>query len=286
MTEKNNPLSYFKNIAHNSSYEKLKRNVMNQQSQKFPSHFLNPDYEKGTFESITADIDPITDKIIEITGQYDFKKDFEKKLLAESLIAKKVIDAMLMQVLVSGGSQKTVGNILLKELNEVLAVADSKYSESLKFKEVIQGLISFVCEKFSISINQPKVIIQSENYNSKFEPKDFMKKAVFEKLYDIAIDEDLIDDTEVTFEMFFNSLTERNPSQTDYIKFRCFNNKMKSFIVSISCFFYNLKARSIEESGVFMTKQGTPITIVNFDKIKEKEDYTKKLSGLLEPYLR
>lgn len=286
MAEKNNPLSYFKHLAYNSTYELLKRHTLNQKLERFPNHFLKPDYENGTYESITADIDPVTNKVIEITGRYDFKKDFEKKLSLRSTEAKKEIESMLMDVLVGGGNTKAVGSILLDELNQVLSVADSKYSESLKFKETVQNLITFVCEKFKIKLNQAKNIIEIERFDSIFEPKDFVSKTTLQGIYDIAIDEDLIDDVEITFDMFFNTLTKKKTSKGDYIKFSCFNNKMRSFIVSISSFFNNLKARSIEDSKVFYTKKGTALKVSYYDKIDEKEGYTKKLTELLKPYLK
>lgn len=260
---------------------------MNQQAEKFPGHFLNPDYEKGTFESITADIDPITDKIIEITGRYDFKEDFEKKLSLRNKEAKKEIESMLMEILIGGGSQKAVGSILLDELNQILVIGDSKFSETSKFEETIQDLINYISEKFSVSINQPKVLIPLETYNSRFELKYFVNKPLLQELFDMAIDKDIIDDTDdnVSFEKFYNSLTLKDPSKEDYIKFNCKNSKLKSFILVIQPLFDRLNSITIGEVGVFITKQNKPLSTGNYNKIKEDINFFKKMNNEIQPLL-
>ncbi len=286
MAINNNPLYYFKNIVSQyKNYKDLVESRLLKLKEKYPNETEIIDLEKGLYKFSFSQYDEITNTV-DLNYISSFEKDFENELTKESLKVTELIESMQVQVLVNGSNQRVIGNLLLKELEQLVDVVESRYSKSIKFKEVIQDLMVFVIERFEIKQKQPKVIIQPESYNSKFEPKAFVNNTIVEKIYDIAVDEDLIDDVEVTFDMFFNSLTQKETSENDFIKFRCFNSKMKSFIISISDFFHNLKARSIEESGVFMTKQGTPVTIVNFDKTKEKEDYTKKLLGLLKPYLQ
>lgn len=278
MAEKNNPLSYFKHLAYNSTYELLKRHTLNQKLERFPNHFLKPDYENGTYESITADIDPVTNKVIEITGRYDFKKDFEKKLSLRSTEAKKEIESILMDVLVGGGNTKAVGSILLDELNQVLSVADSKYSESLKFKETVQNLITFVCEKFEIaSVSKPKVIIQFERFDSIFIPKEFVSSSMLEDIYELAIENDIIHRFETSFEMFCYSLINRKTSKKEYIQFQCKNAYAKAFLESIKQLFNKMDGTNIGKSELFLTKQGTPFKQGNYYRTKSDRELASRL---------
>ena len=277
MAEKNNPLSYFKHLANNTSYEVLKNHTLNDQLEKFPKDFINPDFEKGTFESIHVDIDQKTGEIVQGVGKFDFRKNFESKLLKEKSKAKKEIESMLMGILVNGGNQKAIGFILLDELEKIINVAAGKYSESPKFAEILKDLSGFVCSKFEIIVNKPKKVIQFESFDSIFKPREFVTSSMIEEIYDLAVNQDIIYDGEITFEMFFNSLTQRNTSEKDYIKFDCKNSVIKAFLESIKHLFKQMNGANIEKSRVFTTKQGTFLTQTNYNRTIHDTDLTTEL---------
>lgn len=103
-------------------------------------------------------------------------------------------------------------------------------------------------------------VLKDENgHISFFQFKD-LKATFFEQLYETTYKLDLIDDIEVSEDVFYDVFTCSKPNPEQKIKFRVKNHLVAYFLKEIEPFFYNLNPVTIEKSNCFYNKQGKPLT--------------------------
>lgn len=157
-----------------------------------------------------------------------------------------------------------------------IKIADSEYDEetSSTFKNCelsIRDLVKDLRIKYSKIVEVHSVFIQSKTSQktiySFFDP--IIEKAFFFKdLYKITYELSIIDDTEVSINTFQNIFTEPIPKEK--IQFTCNSSIISYYFDSLQCFFKQLTPNKIEESEVFLSKQGKTITKQNLYTSKER----------------
>lgn len=96
-----------------------------------------------------------------------------------------------------------------------------------------------------------------------FQVKSEITTSFFEKLYDVAISLDLIDDVETSEDLFIEVFTSAKPKQTSKIKFIKPNLPIAFFLKEIEPFFDNFNSKTIEKSKSFLNKHNTVLTSSN-----------------------
>jgi hypothetical protein len=101
-----------------------------------------------------------------------------------------------------------------------------------------------------------KLTIKTERVMSIFQSKPEITYKFFGQLYDVASSLYLIDDTEISEEMFVDVFASANPEPPSKIIFDKSNLIVAFFLKEIEPFFENFNAVSIEKSKLFSNKQG------------------------------
>lgn len=139
-----------------------------------------------------------------------------------------------------------------------------------------------------------RVLSDQNGYISFFQFKD-LKATFFEQLYETTYKLDLIDDIEVSEDVFYDVFTCSKPNPEQKIVFRAKNYLVAYFLKEIEPFFNNLNSVTIEKSKCFYNKQGKPLTstdlYTSLSRNKGKElDSIKKihfhLDSLKKAYLK
>lgn len=131
------------------------------------------------------------------------------------------------------------------------------------------------------------IYLNKSKYSSFFQCKD-IKRSFFGKLYDVTLDLDLIDDIEIKEVDFINAFTASKPQiLKDKIKFDRETPIIVYYFLAIEPFFFNLNAKSIESSQVFITKQDNILTVSNFGVSKKRtskkiENFKLKIDEKIE----
>ena len=143
-------------------------------------------------------------------------------------------------------------------INKV-SIIDSKYKEVLN--KHLYTLVSDLRIQYPI-IEKHKVFRifnDTSGYVSYFQYKD-LKASFFEDLYEATYKLDLIDDVEVTEDVFYDVFTLPKPNLELKINFTQKNHLVAFYLKEIEVFFNNLNAVTIEKSKNFYNKQGKPLT--------------------------
>lgn len=98
------------------------------------------------------------------------------------------------------------------------------------------------------------------NYENTFFGCKDLKMSFFKELYTSTYELNLIDDSVIDEETFINVLTSPTPISDSPIVFLSPNAVVSYYLESIEVFFNNLNPNRIEQSGMFLNKQKTPIT--------------------------
>lgn len=128
-----------------------------------------------------------------------------------------------------------------------------------------------------------------------FQVKSEIAVSFFEKLYDVAITLDLIDDVETSEDLFIEVFTSSKPEPESKIHFIKPNAKVAFFLKEIESFFENFNSTTIEKSKSFLNKQGKVLTSTDLytalsrNKDKQNNDFIKiqnEINLLKKQYLR
>jgi hypothetical protein len=115
-----------------------------------------------------------------------------------------------------------------------------------------------------------KLINNPESVFSFFQVKSVITASFFEKLYDAAISLDLIDDVEISEELFIEVFTSAKLEPTSKIKFIKPNLPIAFFLKEIEPFFDNFTQTTIGKSKRFVNKNDTLLTSNNLCKTLSK----------------
>ena len=131
-----------------------------------------------------------------------------------------------------------------------------------------------------------KVVIQN-NTLSYFQYKE-LPVVFFEKLYDITIQLDLIDDIEIEERTFIDLLTLPKSKSDIKVSFIKPNPIVAYYLKQIEPFFNNFNAITVEKSQSFINKQGKPLKSTDLYAAlsrgkKSNEEYFKKIDSLINP---
>lgn len=130
---------------------------------------------------------------------------------------------------------------------------------------------------------------------SYFQVKSEITTSFFEKLYDITIDLDLIDDVETSEDLFIEVFTNAKPEPENKIRFIKANAFIAFYLKEIEDFFDNFNSATIEKSRSFLNKQGKILTSTDLytalsrNKDKNSNDFIKiqkEINLLRKQYLR
>ncbi len=99
-----------------------------------------------------------------------------------------------------------------------------------------------------------------------FQVKSEITNSFFEKLYDVTISLDLIDDVETSEDLFIEVFTSAKPEPASKIKFIKPNLPIAFFLKEIEPFFDNFNSTTIEKSKSFLNKNETVLTSSNLYK--------------------
>ncbi|MFA9192534.1 DUF6617 family protein [Flavobacterium sp. FZUC8N2.13] len=128
-----------------------------------------------------------------------------------------------------------------------------------------------------------------------FQVKSEITNSFFEKLYDVAISLDLIDDVETSEDLFNEVFTSTKPEPESKIHFIKPNANVAFFLKEIESFFENFNSTTIEKSRSFLNKQGKILTSTDLytalsrNKDKQNTDLIKiqnEINLLKKQYLK
>ena len=225
-------------------------------------HILSPISETGVFDIFQHN--PMTGE--ESTRTISFENNHLTKLLyEETQRIKKSIDAVFIDMASQNMSAKGFINYLSKTIRSIRK-RQAKLLEKFPIcDKPLATIEAYLQDKYEVKITTSKV---KYTYSSVFEVKSGIKTPVFEGLYDLAIDEDLIDDEIIYEKPFISVLTEDKTNEV--IKFNCENPIAVYFLELTSELFNNLTPATIEKSKRFLTKQNTPFTSANYYTSKNR----------------
>ncbi len=185
-----------------------------------------------------------------------FEKEYlQPRLYKKTQELKNNVDRILIELVASQDQQKGFIRYLSNTIEFIEKRQENLFKKFPICNKPFTTLEKYLSDKYHIDlISKQQIRFQP----SIFKVKPDIKGYIFEKLYDLAIELEIIDDELISEAEFISALTEHKTSST--ITFNCDNNIMICFIESISPLFYNLNPTSIAESKRFYTKQGTQIT--------------------------
>jgi hypothetical protein len=154
----------------------------------------------------------------------------------------------------------------------------------LKFpvcKKPSEEITFYLVNKYNIDIVNN---ITSLNNESLFKVKSGISGKKFNKLYDITINHNIIDNEFISEETFVSVLLDKDTDEK--IIFNCKNGLTMMYLKTISVLFDNMKGKSIENSGRFRTKTGSLISETNFNKAKTSisDDDSETLSNFIKDF--
>lgn len=182
----------------------------------------------------------------------------------------------------------------LSSFNKKLSYSDFNYKDIIE--KHLNQLVKDLRIKFPI-IESHKIFRIFNEYNgyiSFFQFKD-LKATFFEQLYETTYKLDLIDDIEVSEELFYDVFTCSKPNPDQKIFFRAKNYLVAYFLKEIEPFFNNLNSVTIEKSKCFYNKQGKLLTgndlYTSLSRNKGKEAHSIKkinfhIDSLKKTYLQ
>lgn len=132
-------------------------------------------------------------------------------------------------------------------------------------KKPLKAITAYLSDKYDIDFANNMIF---RNYESLFKVKSGITNSNISRLYDITIKYGIIDDELISEETFVSVLLDKETNEK--IIFNCKNGLTIMYLHTISSWFDNLKAKSIENSSRLYTKSGkTPISETNYNKSKK-----------------
>jgi hypothetical protein len=135
-----------------------------------------------------------------------------------------------------------------------------KFKEHPFLSKIIDDINDFISTFLDVRHSSIQRVLNDdfEKKISLFQLIDGIKRPFLNKLYDVAIKLNLVDDRDTSEEMFLEVFMSPKPSTK--IKFNKANLPIALFLKEIEPFFEDLNATTIEKSNCFLNKQGKLIT--------------------------
>lgn len=175
-------------------------------------------------------------------------------------------------------------------------------NENIAYPEIRTELISIISD---INIRYShyqlthkafrKLTTSSDSVFSFFQVKSEIPLSFFQKLYDVAITFNLIDDVEISEDLFIEVFTSAKAELESKIQFSKPNVNVAFFLKEIESFFENFNSTTIEKSRSFLNKQGKVLTSTDLytalsrNRDKQNTDFIKiqnEINLLKKQYLR
>lgn len=287
-----------------------------QSTKENPLAFFTAYFETGIVNDVTAhqvENNKIEDYINSLSGQHipedirtlPFKEEdlisFEEFVLVKTKqevnISKEFIEQGFEKRFVQAKEIKSYADFLKTKLNILCQLP--KFKEYTFLSIITEDLNAFISgfadtnAIYSNNIRSKEIYIDQnvdvEKGSTIFFLKGGIKKSFLVKLYDIAIDLDLIDDVETSEEDFIDVFCSSKP--LNKIRFIKPNLHVSFFLKEIEPFFESLNGVTIEKSKSFLNKQGKPITstdlYTSLSRNKGKDlEYLKKIKSNLDELKR
>lgn len=264
---KTRPLLFFESFINNE--------VLKKYEDMFYNYPINPSQKPfRELGYITYTKDVYEDENFSTLILY-FKEDLEKLLSAELDITKALLikrrdklEYLSYKTDVFFDRQLSIIHTLKVKLESITVSKDLLKNTIEKLEDCIK--------KTSINLHHtPRRLSEIKTNKPYFEPK--VTKKILDKLYDVAIGNDLIDDDEVSQSDFLNVFMTNTPEKTEsIIKFHCDNQTATYFLNAIMVLFKNLKHARIADSKSFFSKGGKLLNQADLDTAKNR--YEKKIN--------
>lgn len=184
------------------------------------------------------------------------KDEIEYFNIKPNIFAQKQLE-IIKKLKVKTGSITVCRGIILESLNIL-------EEEIIKFNSIIS--------------QEPSRFTNIKTNNPFFEP--VVNRKILQKLYDVALDNRIIDEEVVTENAFLNILTSNDPEvlENKFI-FSCNNQVATFFLNTINVFFLNLTHSKISKSKSFINKNGKIFneSDLNTAKTRYSEKTTNKV---------
>ncbi|NDI98701.1 hypothetical protein GWA97_06405 [Flavobacterium sp. LaA7.5] len=254
------PIEFFYQLLFYNRIDSIKKEFYNN------NEFLNKGYFYSEYDNTYVDLgDPETNSGYDVISLKSFFKDYVEKWRFYWFKLMTASNAEIIQNL------DTLQTLYLKsKLN-----LEDVYHEIIS--EQLQILIS------DLKLLNPKLkhsvftfLNSHSNGISFFQDKD-LKRSFYIDLYEVVCVLQLINDAEVSEEVFFQVFSSTKPNPTLKIRFTQSNIVVAYFLEQLKIFYNNFTWIAIEKSGSFYNKGNKLLTSIDlstaFSRSKEK-DYT------------
>ncbi len=166
----------------------------------------------------------------------------------------------------------------ISRINKLKIICESITIQRLLVSEVINTIAANLEEIKGHLSETPKQALIIKRTNPFFEP--IVKNSVLKKLYEVAVDYQILDD-EVVYENSFIEIFNSNKPQLlkDKIVFACDNQIATFYLTCIKVFFTNLKHSTISKSNSFYNKKNKLLNENDLNKAKNLYEKKKEISS-------
>lgn len=213
-----------------------------------------------------------TDDNLGVFHFYDSTEDrfysieFEKEL--NEILTNFLLDYKIrIERIINDSNFNETTKIIQNSINYILKTEDSIFLKFPNCESILFEFIQYFNQKYNLSINL-KEKRPTEDYHQNFFKiiYKYNNKQLFISLYDMAIDNEIIDDEDINQNEFISTIT--GSLESPPIKFNVNTILASSFLSSISHIFNNFNGKVIEDSKRFKTKAGNFLTQSNYNKSK------------------
>jgi hypothetical protein len=282
---KENPLAFFTGyfvagiinagIEHQAENKKIEDYINSLSGQHIPDDLRTLPFKQEDLNTFEEYVLNNTKQEVKIAKEF-IEQGFEKRFSQEKEI-------------------KAYAEFLRTKLNILCRLP--KFKEYPFLSKIIEDFNGFINEFTNIKPsnlnttqkNYSNLYDENKKTSSIFFLKGGIKKSFLEKLYDLMIDLDLIDDVETREEDFIDVFCSAKPlTKIQFIKP---NLHVSFFLKEIEPFFESLNGVTIEKSKCFLNKQGKVITstdlYTSLSRNKGKDlEYLKKIKSNVDKLKR
>lgn len=266
------PFQFFDSLIYGNGYDRLRNSFYFKTVHTKDYRFLSEMNKEFTFEAWLKKDD--------MSEQLHFEAYIKEVLNYYANDSLKLIQDVIKNV-DSKLYLKTQLDVLLAFYNKI---EDFKKDEYQQLDKVLSYMALTLKAKYSyLGVNHKlfKLLLDGEesNVSSNFLPVNGLSKKFFIDLYDLtAYKLQLIDDVEVSEDMFLDVFVYENPQPESFIKFEAANAVVAYYLDKLSPFFENFTRVTIEKSSLFLNKQGKTLNQIDLN--------TASSRGVVKPELK
>lgn len=264
----NEYLEYFDELA-NTNIKDLRINAINDKCEVYQNIIEEIDYEKGIIKYWNVVYDPIKDEGIDVTATYNFYQEFINNLSAKTKEATRNIDEKIIDISSKGINPKEYLINQIKTLNYLSEKLIQQYPGHTIVSNSTNKIRDYFIDKYELkgSFRKPQF---DSSQSSFFEIKPEIKISTLRKLYDVAVELQIVDDIKLSETAFINVLTG-NPTETDdFFIFKSDNQISVHFINCIQPLFNNLTSSQISKSKSFYNKNKKVLCQTDIDTANKR----------------